>query len=284
MSDEAGECDCHGGDKVLAASTDVQSLMSSGNCAPDDDDKHWTSELYMWAWRNRRWFRIIATVIIVGLIAFPTYAIFHHFGFRNGTPIAQELAAFAAIIVGASWAYIAFVRNRQKYPRANTSMTIQELPLPNGSILLKVINEIENIGNVLLSVNYISCSVYQVMPWPSEEVIWNSVMIEKQTEIDYKYKGEGNDGDGWPCLRFRDMPYGKDNFELEPGEKDNIIFDMVVKRGASLVRIYTYVQNVRKRRQNDLGWSSVVFYRMGVDNVQEKGTEKNGKNARVCEG
>lgn len=72
--------------------------------------------------------------------------------------------------------------------------------------LIKVINEIENIGNVLVSVDYASCSVRQVMPWPSKEAIQNSVMLEElDIEIDYEYKNknEENDEDRWPPVDFR---------------------------------------------------------------------------------
>ncbi len=214
---------------------------------------HGIKNLPAWFWRNRGWFRAIFMLVILAAVAIPTYAIFHHFGLKEGATIAQTLAAFAAIVIGAAWAYLAFVRNRQKYPRANTNLNVRELPLPNGKILLSVSTELENVGNVLVSVKNVRCSVHQVIPWPNEEVIANTIMSpSRDIGIEYEH--------GWECLDSREKQYERDELEIEPGEKDSISFDMVIPGNASLIRINTYIQNVSKRRQNELGWSRTLFH------------------------
>ena len=235
--------------------------VASGNSdnGTTDEQECWPVRAYSWSWRHRHFFLVAVILIIVAAIAVPTYLMIKHYGFKDGFPIAQSCTTFAAIIVGAIWAYLAFVRNRQKYPRANTSITVEELPLPNDSVLLKVITNIENIGTVLISVDCVWCSIYQLMPWPSDEVLKDTVMLgndERDIEIDYEK---------WKDLDFREKTYEKDTFEIEPGETDDIVFDMVVNKDASLVRVYTHVENVKKRRQNKIGWSRAILYKMGVN-------------------
>ena len=65
--------------------------------------------------------------------------------------IVQAVVSVVAITVAALWTWLLFVRTRQKYPRANITHRLAHRPITDGKRLLRVIVEISNVGDVLLS-------------------------------------------------------------------------------------------------------------------------------------
>lgn len=110
-----------------------------------------------------------------------------------------DLATITAIVVGGIWAYLLFVRRRQKYPRAALThhivhRRISHDELPDDKVLLRVGLVIENPGEVLLSLISGETRVQQIEPWPEwflEKVKNGEDPVEKeQTEVNWPYAAE----------------------------------------------------------------------------------------------
>ncbi len=175
-----------------------------------------------------------------------------------------DLATIAAIVVGGIWAYLLFIRRRQKYPRAALThhivhRRISHDELPDDKVLLRVGLVIENPGEVLLSLISGETRVQQVEPWPKwflEKVKNGEDPVEEgQTEVNWPYAGEPGE---------RLLQFEKKEREVEPGEKDEIHFDFVLTAECEAVLVYTYIQNQAKlgwrRKGRDIGWGVTSLY------------------------
>jgi len=124
----------------------------------------------------------------------------------------QSILTMVAIVVGGSWAYFLFVRRRQKYPRANITQRIRRYPLPNGKLLLRVIVQISNDGEILLSLVSGFCRVQQMIPCADD--LCNG--LEERDDSDEQCEPEAD----WPLICERKLKFKKRQREIEPGETD----------------------------------------------------------------
>ena len=188
--------------------------------------------------------------------------------------IAEILVAVAtviAFIVGGMWSYKLFVKKRLKYPRANITHKILHKPIPSGKVLLHVTTVISNTGDVLLSLISGTTRIQQMLPL-SQEVL-NGIsegkdpVCEQETEIE------------WPLLMDRDSDWKEREFEIEPGEEDQIVYDFIIDANVQTVVVYSYLKNVSKGSR-DIGWSLTTVYDLKVKKVVHigKATRKEDNN------
>lgn len=190
---------------------------------------------------------------------------------KEAAQLAQILQAAltgAAIIVGAAWSYMLFVRKRQKYPRAALTHDISHRPLGDGFMLLSVRAGITNRGEVLLTIVSTEARVQQVLPPPSglidqlkggEDPVPND-----RTEMD------------WPMLKRKLTTPNVGDFQIEPGETDSIQYDFILGDGAQTVEVYTYIKNkiVRKR---EIGWGVTTIYDIKPERPEEDHNDQRAK-------
>lgn len=161
----------------------------------------------------------------------------------------KDLIISLGVIFGGLWTYLLFIKNRQIYPRANISHEIFHINLPNKRIFLRVKTVITNIGNVLISLDSGFTRVSQILPVCREaaECIENYKIENKRHEIE------------WPMIDKKEM--SKNKCEIEPGERDELIFDFLLADDLEQIMVYSYFANTQKKqkkfscqRDREIGW------------------------------
>lgn len=171
--------------------------------------------------------------------------------FKDSAGIAKDLATVAAIVVGGFWSYMLFVRKRQKYPRAKITHEISHSLIADSKLLLHIVATISNTGDVLLSIIYAETRVQQmlpVLPELSDSIQrGNDPVVEGRTEID------------WPQLASREIRRERGQFEIEPGESDEIHYDFILDVNVQTIKIYSYFENIAKPGKK-IGWPLITVY------------------------
>ena len=170
---------------------------------------------------------------------------------RELAQIVQSVVTVIAIVAGGFWGYWLFVKNRQRYPRAQIEHTIFHSAIADNKLLLHVIVTVTNPGNVLLSLVSLDARVQRILPASSEfvESIGKGIdpVAEGKSEIE------------WPLIGSREIDLRKDRYEIEPGESQGIDCEFVLADNVELVAIYTYLKNVSKRGR-EIGWDLTTVY------------------------
>ncbi len=170
------------------------------------------------------------------------------------TQIIEGLLTAAAIILGGIWSYMLFVRTRQRYPRANLKHRITHRLLGNKKQLLVLDIVIENTGDVLLSLASAVVRIQQVLPIHAsleDSIHTGEPVPEKENEKEFP----------WPLLASRKSKWGKGEFEIEPGESDQVTYDFFLDDELETVRVYAYFENEKKkRRKKPIGWGITTLY------------------------
>ncbi len=167
--------------------------------------------------------------------------------------IVKSIVMILAVLVGGIWAWLLFIKTRQRYPRAETSHNIQSWTIADGDSLLHMTLNIKNIGEVLLSIEAIELRVQQVIPFDQElarNIVDGVDLIEEnESEIE------------WPEIYSRKLVRQQGDLEIEPGEMDQIHFDAIIPKVAKTIEVYTHIKNEKKRRRDkSLGWPLTTLY------------------------
>jgi len=175
--------------------------------------------------------------------------------------ILQVIVTVGAVGLGGFWTYRAFVRTRQRFPRANVSQKLSHWPIDDTSFLVRVTVVVENVGDVLLSPARGFARVQQIKPWPTDFLDavrqGNSPVLENETEV------------LWPQLCERSFHFENRRHEIEPHEADEFHFDFVVPRDAELLAVYTHIENAAKQSRfkkwfglsvRTIGWNTTTVY------------------------
>lgn len=162
-----------------------------------------------------------------------------------------EVVTMIVIVVGGIWTYLLFVRKRQKYPRANIIHRVEHWPISGGKTLLRVVVNISNKGEILLSLVSGFTRVQQMMPWPPE--------LLESIKHDEEFVKEGQAEAEWPLLHQRDLAFEKGEREIEPGETDELALDFVIDSKVQIVVLYSYLKNKRKWWR-EIGWNTTSIH------------------------
>lgn len=167
--------------------------------------------------------------------------------------IVESIATVAALIVGAVWSYLVFVRQRLGFPRLELSIAPQVVAVPGGRII-HAAAKLQNTGSVLVQADYAELRLRQIVPLPEKvrdsiDKNWDPVVAGKQ-EIE------------WPMLACREW---NQKCEIEPGESETLDADFFVPGKVEVIEFYLYVPNQKKKR---LGWPLTVVHEL-QPNVQE---------------
>lgn len=173
--------------------------------------------------------------------------------------IIQSLVVIIGIIIGGWWTWFLFIKNRQKYPRANMTHEISHIRLSEEKILLRVAVNISNIGSVIISLIKCDIRVSQILPSNKET----------QSSIDnYNQECKTNENKGldseieWPLLKLYEKACKKEECEIEPGESEKMYFDFIIDSNIEIVSIYSHFTNATKENKTNLGWSVTTVYNL----------------------
>lgn len=165
--------------------------------------------------------------------------------------VIQAVITIAAIVIGGFWGYILFNQNRQRYPRASISHHVTHKPIADGKLLLHVTVIITNLSNVLLSLVTLEIRIQRILPVPKKilETIAQGLdpVLPGHLEI------------GWPIITSRELRPKKGEYEVEPGESQEIHCDFIVSSEVQTIEIYSYLKNQTKWGR-EIGWDSTTLY------------------------
>lgn len=165
--------------------------------------------------------------------------------------IFEAAATVIAIIVGGYWTYMLFVKRRIDFPRANITQQVTHRAISNGKLLVHVDVIISNVGDMLLQLESGGVGILQIVPLP--DAVLDSFkkgtcpVKEGQTVVD------------WPPVGQRPVTWKKAEFEIEPGETDQVNFDFFLNPGIETVQVYSYFNNARKLGRK-IGWGQTTMY------------------------
>jgi len=156
----------------------------------------------------------------------------------------ESIVTIVGIVVGGVWAYLLFVKRRQKFPRAVLKHSIESWEVSENERLVRVVLLVENKGEVLLRILDGFTWVQQMRPWPGE-VIQGHAEAGKNAG-----KASAPSEIAWPLIAER--PH-KTIREIEPAEVDEICVDFIIDKGFEQVLVYSFLAN-SKKSERKLGW------------------------------
>jgi hypothetical protein len=149
----------------------------------------------------------------------------------------------AAIVVGGIWAWRAFSRKREKFPKAKVIHSVRFWDISESERLIRIGLCIDNTSAVLLKIEKGYTWIQQMIPWPEK-----FVEAFKAPEQKPKQSSEF----AWPLIEEKDFDGEK---EIEPGESDEFTMEFVVNKCFEQVLVYSYLENAGKPGQN-IGWTA----------------------------
>jgi hypothetical protein len=169
---------------------------------------------------------------------------------KTVSDVVSNVVTIGAVLVGAVWAYWAFLRERTRWPKATLELVLYHRELSAEQTLLHAKVKIHNAGRGLMELTRVRAVVDQVLPLASEVGELEDGYLdptEKEGETNWKPFAEG------------ERVLQAEEAETEPGENDEFGFDFAVPSSFETVHVYVYVENFMKRGKK-LGWCVTNYY------------------------
>jgi hypothetical protein len=170
--------------------------------------------------------------------------------------IVSNVATVVALFVGGAWAYLAFVRERTRWPRAEVDLVFSERRLSKKLVLVNVVVRVKNEGRGLMQLTRIRVDLRRVLPMDGD--------MPAKIRAGEQY-GENGVSTRWPQIKKHERLPSR-RIELEPGETDEFGFDFFIDPAVEVVQTYAFVENVAKRRgKRPLGWGVTELHDIADD-------------------
>lgn len=180
--------------------------------------------------------------------------------------LVESIATVVALIIGGVWSYLAFVRNRLKFPRMELCPKITSVEIAPGIVLVHVAVVAKNIGSILFAPRSAEIRLRQVVPAPKEVV--------ESAEAGWDPVKKGETAIEWPALACHEWQWNDGDLEIEPGESEHLTADFFVQDTVVVVQLYFHLQNSLKR-ESGLGWTLISLQAI----EGEKGMSKENMKA-----
>jgi hypothetical protein len=172
--------------------------------------------------------------------------------------IVQYIVTIFAILIGGTWTYILFIRERQIYPHAEIEQVVSHIALSKATNLLRVVVNVKNIGGSRLIVKKSITRIQQILP--EAPCIESSPCASKQIFRALEEYERKEDIFSWALIAEREK-YFDDPLDLEPSEKDMKDFEFAIPSDIKAVRIYTFIRNEKRSKgDTDFGWDVSSYY------------------------
>jgi len=166
----------------------------------------------------------------------------------------KNLIMIIGIIIGMIFTYKTFYKERLKFPKLDTQLSLDEQKLDDNNRLIHVQLKIKNIGSILFKSDDVEIRLRQILPINNK--MSNALKSDPNSVFDSKQYIL------WPMLFQREWKDEDDKIEIEPGECDHLIADFIIPIEIKTIQIYCYVNNPKKKR---IGWPIETIY-----HIQEK--------------
>lgn len=180
----------------------------------------------------------------------------------------ESLFTAVGIVVAGWWTYSLFVRQRQRYPRATLDITIHERPAGPDLQLAHVCCRVVNIGNTLVEVDLIELRLQRVAPLSPRQY---RHVLSRHNPRDPTAPAQLD----WPLVGHRVRGFTP-AIELEPGEAEDLWFDIAMPGDIRSLLVSAHVVNCVKRgsgnwfrplpaRTAQIGWKAMKLYAIGIE-------------------
>lgn len=176
----------------------------------------------------------------------------------------ESAATVIALVIGGVWAYLLLIRKRVLQPRLEIDLSPRSTGGPQGCQILQISVVPRNLGDVVVKPRSLKLWVQQVSPIPAE-------ILDTLADRDPNDQ-QGPDEIAWPRIGTKDTRFKDGEFEIEPSESDELIYDFVLSDEVEEVQIYVYIENARK--QKDIGWNRTVRFRLPSGIVDEVASDQ----------
>ena len=163
------------------------------------------------------------------------------------------IAISLGVIAGGVWTYIIYRRERRKFPKANLSHKVRAVQLTDDKVCVHTSVTIKSVGDVMLEIRSAHNVVYQIQPLDDQ--------MQQRLRSGGKLYDEVGKEIAWTEIGRRDLDITGTPLEIEPGEEDTIHFDVIICSDAKVVQVYTYFENVVKRKR-EIGWPISDFFKV----------------------
>lgn len=173
---------------------------------------------------------------------------------KTASDVVSNTVTALAVVIGATWAYWRFLRERTRWPRAALSLQFTETCLDGSTTLLAVKLIVVNEGRGLMRLTDLRFDLYRIRPLDPE--------MHARITAGCAHSDSGVDAD-WPLIENRARKWERqERPELEPGESDEYCCDFFLDPEERTVLLYTYLRNKRKGklRRRELGWPVTAIY------------------------
>lgn len=173
-------------------------------------------------------------------------------------------ASIIAIIVGATWGYSIFVKNREQTSRVEIEHYVSHFSYSKNTNILHIEIRVTNIGKVLIKVSELEASIFQLFPIPKKvRALLRKEYGRKKTSINTSVRELP-----WEKIAFHAGNFKNDGAEIEPGENQEFLFDFVIDRKISAVSIYSFLHGPPN---SESGWEkSSNYYLEGPHRISER--------------
>jgi hypothetical protein len=166
--------------------------------------------------------------------------------FKNLSAALQSLATITAMSIGGVWTYFLFVKNRQRFPKANIDQTIDVVDLPSEKLLVHVSARVSNTGKVLVSINSAKTRIQRIVPVEPH--------IRELIDAGSDPVPAGKHEVPWPMIGKREWTFHDGEAEIEPGEAEILDSEYIINNDTETIVVYTYIKN-HSKREKEIGWS-----------------------------
>ena len=178
----------------------------------------------------------------------------------------ESFATAVALVVAGIWTYIAFIRERIRFPRLATQIICIPVSIPEGWIL-HVDVRIDNLGTVLAKVGSAELRLRQMVPLPED--------VDESVQGGYDPVAIGETEIPWICLAQRWWDCKSRGLEIEPNETDSLHADFFVPAEVSVVEFYLYLANEKKHKKG-IWWTQTIVKEL-PKNRRDKNDRAQGK-------
>lgn len=145
----------------------------------------------------------------------------------------ESILKSLAIIIGAIWVYIKFIRTRESHPRIQFDLSLRIIGRQKGKILIEVIGILENKGQVRHVVNNFAFDILILSK--DKEIIRGDKRINYQVLFE-KYHGSGNGISNNRIVWIPEEWYGS---FVDPGVKQEYTYLSEVPDNTTFISIYS---------------------------------------------
>lgn len=159
-----------------------------------------------------------------------------------------------ALAVGAFWTYNLFVKKRSRFPKAILQISARSWALSQASHLVRATVVAQNKGDLLLNLQSCRVWIQQVRPLAPHL----GELLEQTGDVTSGGKREAE----WPIVAEKEVTWPQGSCEIEPGESQQLDFDLVLTAPLETVIVYAYAKNESKR-DREIGWDAQAVLDLG---------------------